>query len=94
MQDKVNLPFIHTLCPVRLRSPVSVLVWVYSFVNKPRVLKFGIQLKMDKIYHKKRDTELDMINFDVSMTSCSNLVVNKPKIRPFSVLVRVLFRLS
>ena len=27
---------------------------VYSFVNKPRMLKFGAQLKMDKIYHRKQ----------------------------------------
>ena len=35
-----------------------------------------------------------MANCDVSMTSCSNFVANKPKIWPFSVLVRLLVWLS
>ena len=38
--------------------------------------------------------QLDMANCDVRITLYVNFVTNKPKIRPFSVLVQVLDRLS
>ena len=41
---------------------------VYSFVCKPRILKFGTQLKSVKSTIEI-NIELDMINYDVSMTS-------------------------
>ena len=46
---------------------------------------------MGKIYHEN-NIERDMTNCDVRMTL--NFVANKPKIRIFSVLVRILVRLS
>ena len=53
----------------------------------------SLGLKMGKIYHKSNYIELDMTNCDASMTSYSNFVADRPKIRPFSVLVRILVRL-
>ena len=62
-----------------LRYSVNVYVWVgmlftpthvYFFVCKPRVVKFGAQLNMCKIYYKS-NIEFDMTYCDVSiMTSC------------------------
>ena len=53
---------------------------IYSFVCEPRVSKYGIQFHIGEIYIKK--LTLNLANCDVSMASCSNLVTNKPKIRP------------
>ena len=66
---------------------------VYSFVCKPRVLKFGTQLEIAKSPIES-NSQLDRANCDISMTSYVNFVTDMPKIRPFTLLVQVLVLLS
>ena len=56
-------------------------------------MKSGMQLKWLKPTIKVK-IEIDISDYDVSRTSYSNFVTDKPKIQPFSVLVRILVKLS
>ena len=55
---------------------------VYSYVCKPKVIKFGKQLKYFKSTIKS-NIELDMTNCDVSMMSYPNFVTISLKVGHF-----------
>ena len=56
--------------------------WAYSFLCTPRVLKFGTQLKVGKMYHESNIGH-DMTKCDASKTSYLNCVTDKPKFDHF-----------
>ena len=62
--------------------------------SPPGFIALFVNLEFSNLVHHKNNVELSMTNCDVSMMSYSNFVADNLKIRPFSVLVRILVQLS